>query len=62
MAVETQAELEQVYAWRLGRLLVLGFNFRQARVLADLEEVDLHHVEALLARGCEPALAFKILR
>lgn len=51
----------RIHAWRHDRFRELGFPGAQALRLAD-EEQDWHAVEALLARGCSPALAWRIVR
>lgn len=52
---------EPVWRWRFEYALRLGFAVAEAALLA-LERLDLHEVESLIRRGCEPALALRILR
>ena len=54
-------EVERVYYWRLCRLLDLGYSMNDAEPIAE-SAVDLHTLERLvIARGCDPELAAKIL-
>lgn len=52
---------DQVLAWRRERLLSAGFDELTAQYLADLRTVDLHAVLDLVARGCPPELAARIM-
>jgi len=38
-----------------------GYDPRTAKVLADRSDVDLHVAVDLIARGCPPAIAARIL-
>jgi hypothetical protein len=50
-----------VEAWRLRRLVDVGFPLQLALELAATPGVDLHALFALLDRGCPPELAARIL-
>lgn len=56
----TVDEHDQVLAWRTERLLELGYPVDEAIRLADTP-VDVHQLEQLIARGCPPATAARIL-
>ena len=62
-AVETyiETESERVERWRTDELLRVGFDFETAVLLAAESEVDLHGALDLVARGCPPDLAARIL-
>jgi hypothetical protein len=54
-------DLQTVVRWRRAQLLDAGLpRLLAARVARD-ERYDLHELIALLERGCEPALAVRIL-
>ena len=68
MATQVQAiepvagsEAERILAWRLEQLARSGFDFEPAMQIALCSEVDLHDAIDLVKRGCEPALAARIL-
>ena len=50
-----------VTAWRLRRLLESGFDHDLAEELAATPGIDLHALLDLVDRGCQPALAARIL-
>jgi len=56
-----QTEIERIERWRADELERAGFQPRQAGRLAVRHDVDLHTATDLLARGCSPELALKIL-
>jgi hypothetical protein len=62
-AVETyiETESERVERWRTDELLRVGFDFETAVLLAAEPEVDLHRALDLVARGCPPDVAARIL-
>jgi len=62
-AVETiiETESERVERWRTDELIRVGFEPDAAVVLAAEPEVDLHTAIELIARGCPPELAARIL-
>jgi len=47
--------------WRFQQLLSAGWPEEQALVLAARPDVDLHLACDLLAKGCDPTLAWEIL-
>jgi hypothetical protein len=59
--VEQREAEEQILDWRFEQLLCVGYGRRQARVLSQRFEVDLHGAVDLVRRGCPPELALKIL-
>lgn len=48
--------------WRRETLRAAGYSKDEARVLAELSEVDLHEAVALVAAGCPSATAFRIIQ
>ena len=54
-------ELERIESWRMEALRRAGYTAADAAQLAGRHDVDLHLAIDLLERGCEPALALKIL-
>jgi len=62
-AVETpiETELERVERWRTEELIRVGFDPDVATVMALEPGVDLHAAVDLIARGCPPDLAARIL-
>ena len=54
-------EAELVAAWRAEQLELAGYGAAAAAELAARADVDLHGAMELLARGCAPELALKIL-
>jgi len=57
----TETENERVLRWRWEELRRAGFGFQDALMLAVSREVDLHLATGLLARGCPPETALRIL-
>jgi hypothetical protein len=53
--------LDRVAAWRFDRLFVAGFDFLGALALAVNPAVELADAERLLAAGCDPDTAQRIL-
>lgn len=51
----------QVVAWRRRQLLAAGFSLALADELARDCSLDLHALTALVAHGCSPRLAARIL-
>jgi hypothetical protein len=47
-------------AWRIGRLHGAGFTHREAMVLIQTGNTDLHAILELIDRGCPPWLAARI--
>jgi hypothetical protein len=60
--VHDETELERITRWRREELERAGYGADDAAELAARLDVDLHTAILLLERGCEPALALKILR
>jgi hypothetical protein len=58
---ETETEYDRVFEWRLEVLMRSGYPSSEAWLLAAAHEVDLRLAERLLADGCEPATAARIL-
>ncbi|HWH05831.1 MAG TPA: hypothetical protein VNT23_05280 [Gaiellaceae bacterium] len=56
-----ETEIERIERWRAGELERAGFDPAAAKVLAARMDVDLHYALDLLAAGCEPELALRIL-
>jgi hypothetical protein len=51
---------EVVEQWKREQWIRLGWSVDEAVLLAS--ELDYHDVEKLIARGCEPELALRIVR
>jgi ABC-type phosphate/phosphonate transport system substrate-binding protein len=58
---EIRDETELVEAWRAEQLELAGFGAAAAAELAARHDVDLHGAVEMLAHGCTPELALKIL-
>jgi hypothetical protein len=54
-------ELEQIESWRLAELERAGYAPDHAAVIACRHDIDLHFAVGLLEKGCDPALAVKIV-
>ena len=52
---------EAVVAWRIEQLRGVGYDRREARLLARRVDIDLHRAVDLLRDGCPHELALKIL-
>jgi hypothetical protein len=57
----TESEIERIERWRAGELERAGYDHAAATALATRHDVDLHRAADLLAQGCPPELALKIL-
>jgi hypothetical protein len=55
------AEAVEVLRWRLGRLVAAGYGLEDALQVATNLEIDLHAATDLVARGCPPKTALRIL-
>ena len=55
-------EAADVLAWRFDALCRAGFDLESAALVATNVEIDLHDAVVLVARGCPPATAVRILR
>jgi len=58
---ETEKEQDAVFEWRFAELERAGFSRSQAFLLASARDVDLRFAERLLAAGCPPTTATRIL-
>lgn len=60
---ETLADREaaEVVEWRFSQLTRSGYAHEDAMTLATRFDVDLHEAADLVARGCAPSLALRIL-
>lgn len=54
-------ERDHVRRWRLAQLIRAGYTPADAFVLSRRDDVDLHVAVALLAAGCPPETALRIL-
>jgi hypothetical protein len=61
--VETRVptESEAIRRWRFSQLLAAGYSDERAAQLSARPDVDLHLATDLLAQGCPPETAFRIL-
>ena len=59
--MEIREEFELVEAWRAEQLEAAGYGAQAAVELALRQDVDLHLATDLVASGCSPELALKIL-
>jgi hypothetical protein len=51
----------EVLEWRFSQLARGGYATEEAITLATRTDVDLHSAADLVARGCPPSLALRIL-
>ena len=56
-----EGEATAVLEWRFSQLTKSGYRTEDAIALATHTDVDLHDAAELVARGCPPALALRIL-
>jgi hypothetical protein len=56
-----ETESERIERWRAEELERGGYEPRSAAKIAVRHDIDLHLAVDLLARGCPPELALKIL-
>ena len=56
-----ETEAERIERWRAEELERAGYEPRAAAKIAVRPDIDLHLAVDLLARGCDPDLALKIL-
>ena len=61
LEIPQETEEDRVVRWRVHELERAGYEKRWALFLALRSDVDLHRAVDLLARGCDPSLAVKIL-
>jgi hypothetical protein len=57
----SRREAVAVLEWRFSQLRRSGYGIDDAVVLAAARDVDLHCAAELIARGCPPRLARRIL-
>ena len=58
---QDEGEQAAVLEWRFSQLAKSGYGIEDAIMLATHTDIDLHHASDLVARGCPPALALRIL-
>lgn len=56
-----EVDVDGVLAWRFEQLVAAGYEPRDAAHLARRRTLDLHATADLLARGCPPETALRIL-
>jgi hypothetical protein len=56
-----ETEIERVERWRAEELIRAGFAPDAALQLAARHDVDIHRAATMLAQGCPPELALRIL-
>ena len=56
-----ETESARVERWRLEALERGGYDHESAALIAERQDVDLHGALALVARGCPPEIAARIL-
>jgi hypothetical protein len=61
LIAQDEGEQTAVLEWRFSQLMKSGYGTEDAIVLATHTDVDLHHASDLVARGCPPLLALRIL-
>lgn len=54
-------EEHEVVSWRRDQLARAGFALSEAWLIAQDARYDLHELVDLVRRGCDPALAMRIL-
>ena len=54
-------QAEDVLRWRFRELVRVGFDPCDAMILASHVEIDIHAAADLVARGCSPETAARIL-
>jgi hypothetical protein len=54
-------EATDVLEWRFSQLAKSGYGIADAFALATRTDVDLHRAADLVAHGCPPSLAVRIL-
>lgn len=58
---QDEGEATAVLEWRFAQLRKSGYGIEDAVMIAADTDVDLHRAADLVARGCPPALARRIL-
>ena len=59
--VQEVTEIERIERWRMEELERAGYSLEAAGSLARRHDIDLHEATELIARGCPPELALRIL-
>jgi hypothetical protein len=60
-ASEHDREGVEVLRWRFERLVEIGYDSATASSIAERVEIDLHLAVRLVAEGCPPGTALRIL-
>jgi len=61
MEVGTRWESEAILRWRFKQLVAAGYSEESASLLSARPNVDLHLATDLVAKGCPPETAIRIL-
>ena len=61
LTAQAEQESTPVLEWRFSQLRRSGYAAGDALVLAARTDVDLHRAADLVARGCPPSVALRIL-
>ena len=61
LTAQAEQESTPVLDWRFSQLTRSGYTVADALVLAARTDVDLHRAADLVARGCPPSVALRIL-
>lgn len=61
MQTDIRREERFVLGWRFEALIRAGYPEREAMILADRTDVDLHRAVELLEHDCPPEIALRIL-
>ena len=61
LTTPAEEEANAVFEWRFAQLTRSGFATMDALALATRADVDLHRAAELVARGCPPSVALRIL-
>jgi hypothetical protein len=62
VSVLSLEEEQSVRDWRERYATTLGFNSTQATLIAYDNTIDLHQLESLIRRGCDPTIALLIVK
>jgi malonyl CoA-acyl carrier protein transacylase len=61
LSTPVEQETRAVFKWRFSQLSRSGYSLGEALALAVNGDVDLHRAADLVAGGCPPSLALRIL-
>ena len=61
LSTSAEQETEAVFEWRFSQLARSGYDLCEALALAASADVDVQRAADLIARGCPPSLALRIL-